>query len=311
MTHTINPTQSCCGGNSKLDLTDHIGALLDYERTNGLAAVSLKNLNSYLVQFNNYLAEHPVCCLNQVSTDLLRDYIIQRTDGRSDSLKKAVIWSIQSLFGYLTLRGEISSNPGSAIKYPKERKQEKLPVYLSSKQLRQILLWSAEHSRPADFAIINLMASTGMRPGDLTSLTRFDYDAAQKVIYPKVKGSWVKPTPLSNSAAEVLDFYLSTRADSDTALFLNKHNKPVQKSYIQRLIKQAGSDAGLEIPLTCNIVRHTFATHACDRHGKHMTQVLMGHSRSKTTDVYAHLSPRHFKALMNEHPYNQITGAQK
>jgi len=311
MTQNLNTAQTCCESSANLDLTDHIEALLDYERNNGLAAISIKNLTSYLGQFNDHLADHPVCCLKQISTDLLRNYIIQRTDGLSDSLKKAVIWSLQSLFSYLTLRGIISHNPSSVIKYPKERKRERLPVYLHSKKLRQFLLWSAENSRPADFAIITLMTSTGMRPGDMASLTRFDYDALQRVIYPKVKGSWIKPTPVSDSAAEVLDFYLSTRTDSDTALFLNKHNKPIKVSYIQRLVKQTGLDAGLEISLTCNILRHTFGTHACDRHGKHMTQALMGHTRSKTTDVYAHLSPRHFKALMNEHPYNQITGVQK
>jgi integrase/recombinase XerC len=305
---------------SPLDLTVHIESCIAYEQTNGLKDRSRKSLNDYLASFSTYLEAHPISTLSDICTDYLREFIIQRTevyDPVSDtttklgfSTVKGVIWSLHTLFGHLSLTGLVTHNPAAPIRYPKEHKQEKLPVYLSSKQLSKLLLWSAEHSRPTDFAIITLMCSTGMRPTDMASLTRFDYDAQQKIILPKVKGGWVKPTPVSNTCAQVLDTYLAMRTDSNTALFLNKHSKPVKTSYIQRTVKRAGLDAGLEISLTCNILRHTFATHACDRHGKQMTQALLGHCHSRTTDGYAHLSPRHFKALMNEHPHNQITGAK-
>ena len=305
---------------SQLDLTVHIESCIAYEQTNGLKERSLNSLKGYLTNFTTYLEVHPVNSLSDISTDYLREFIIQRaevydrdtdmTTSLGYSTVKGVIWSLHTLFGHLSLTNQIDHNPAAPIRYPKEHKREKLPVYLSSKQLSQLLVWSSEYSRPADFAIITLMSSTGMRPADMASLTRFDYDAQQKIILPKVKGGWIKPTPVSNTCAQVLNTYLAMRTDSDTALFLNKHNKAVKKSYIQRTVKQAGQDAGLEISLTCNILRHTFATHACDRHGKQMTQALLGHCHSRTTDGYVHLSPRRFKALMNEHPHNQITGAK-
>jgi len=304
-----------------LDLRPHIEACLEYEKTNGLKQRSLDSIQSYLAGFTSYLELHPVKDLNDITTDYLRSFIIDRTEiydpetGEKKVLGfqtvKGVIWSLHALFGHLRLTGHISEDPSAPIRYPKEHKREKLPIYLSSKELRKLLLWSQEHSRPADFAIITLMSSTGMRPGDMASLTRFHYDGIQRVIHPIVKGGWQKPTPLSNACAEVLDNYLTLRTDSDTALFLNKHNKAVKLSYIQRAVKDAGTGAGLEIPLNCNILRHTFATHACDRHGKYMTQALLGHFRSRTTDTYVHLSPRKYKALMNEHPYNQITGVEQ
>ena len=86
MTQNLNTAQTCCGSSANLNLTDHIEALLDYERNNGLASISIKNLTSYLEQFNDHLAEHPVCCLKQVSTDLLRNYIIKRTEARSAAI---------------------------------------------------------------------------------------------------------------------------------------------------------------------------------------------------------------------------------
>ena len=69
------------------------------------------------------------------------------------------------------------------------------------------------------------------------------------------------------------------------------------------LRKQAGREAALPMVLTCNHLRHTFAIHAADRHGKIITRALMGHQHLATTSVYTHLSPRHFQGLMNRHPY--------
>ena len=228
---------------SQLDLTVHIESCIAYEQTNGLKKRSRKSLNDYLASFNAYLEAHPVNALLDISTDYLREFIIQRTevyDPETDettrlgfSTVKGVIWSLHTLFGHLSLTGQVDHNPAAPIRYPKEHKQEKLPVYLSSERLSRLLLWSSEHSRPADFAIITLMSSTGMRPNDMASLTHFDYDAQQKIIIPKVKGGGIKPTPVSNACAQVLDTYLAMRTDSDTALFLNKHNKPVKISYIQ------------------------------------------------------------------------------
>ena len=281
----------------RIDLTAHIDACLAYETTNGMKPRSIKRIKDYLEHFKQYLITHLVSSLQDISTDFLREYIIRRTevhnvDGSITTLGfqtvKGVIWSLHTLFGHLSVTGQVDHNSSAPIRYPKEHKQEKLPVYLSDKQLRKLLLWSRDNSQPQDFAIITLMNSTGMRPSDMASLTRFDYDAEQRVIYPIVKGGWKKATPVSDACAKVLDCYLGSRTDSDTALFLNKHNKQVKASYIQRCVKQAGGDADIDIALNCNIMRHTFATHACDRHGKHMTQALLGHFRSRTTDAYVH-----------------------
>ena len=72
------------------------------------------------------------------------------------------------------------------------------------------------------------------------------------------------------------------------------------------MVKSAGKNAGLSLSLTCNHHRHTFGTHAADRNGKVVTKALMGHQRLATTEIYTHLSPHHFKALMNLHPYQSV-----
>jgi len=103
--------------------------------------------------------------------------------------------------------------------------------------------------------------------------------------------------------AVILKNYLTTRNDQCDALFVNGKARPVSVSWLQRLVKTTGEQAGLPYSLTCNHLRHTFATYAADQHGKVITKALMGHQRLATTEVYTHLSPCHFKPLAKLHPY--------
>jgi len=103
--------------------------------------------------------------------------------------------------------------------------------------------------------------------------------------------------------AVILEGYLATRKDALPALFINDKGRPVTISWIQHMVRQAGRDAGIPFPLTPRHLRHTFATHAADRHGRFITSALLGHAHSCTTQVYVHLSPRYFRSIMNQHPY--------
>jgi len=122
----------------------------------------------------------------------------------------------------------------------------------------------------------------------------------------QVKGGWIKQTTISVSMAAVLADYLSTRQDNSRSLFVNKKGNPISVAWLQRFVKELGKDAKISIPLTSNCLRHTFATHAADKHGKITTKALMGHQNLCTTEIYTHLSPRHFKAIANCHPLNLL-----
>ena len=68
--------------------------------------------------------------------------------------------------------------------------------------------------------------------------------------------------------AVILKDYLMTRDDECNSLFVSRKARPVSVSWLQRLVKTTGEQAGLPCSLTCNHLRHTFATYAADQHGK-------------------------------------------
>ncbi len=183
--------------------------------------------------------------------------------------------------------------------------RSQLPKYLSETQLKTLLHSAAQKLNKRDFAIVGLICSTGMRPFSVAALKREYFFASDCYIFEMTKGAGYRKAALNATLTSIITEYLAERSDDHSALFLNNRNQPVSKSWVQRLIKKAGQDAGLDADLNCNMLRHTFAVHASDRHGKTITKALMGHHKLTTTAVYTHLSAKRFRGLMNLHAYHK------
>ena len=280
-----------------------IGRFLDSERDRGLADRSLHDLAMQLRFFERHMQEtggYPPEC----TSESLRTWCVERVGAKSYATAKSVVWSVKRFFGWLTLIGECAEDPSTPLRYPRFRPRQSLPVYLKTDELRTVLTGAFREDSFSDFALLSLLASTGLRSGDMACLTRFSVHVDEQLISGRVKGGWTKHTVLNDSMTAVLTQHLAQRSDTTEALFLTVRGRPVRPATIRKVVKRAGERAGLDFTLTPQILRHTFGTHAADRHGRTVTQALMGHSRGATTELYTHLSPSHFLPLMNRHPYN-------
>jgi integrase/recombinase XerD len=280
---------------------EHVNGCIESEKERGLSKETLKELKRYLHEFANY-CQTKLDNLEDMTSDYLREYVMIRGKDRGKDLKKAVVWSLRKLGGYLVLRGILMKNPAKPLRHPKRSPREHLPEFLKKYELRDLLFYSSTHLCQQDFMVVALLCSTGMRPSAIEALKRNCFSYSQKYIIEKAKGGGFKKTALNDTVCDVLQDYLKTRKDNSPAMFLTDRQKPVSIGWVQMLVKKTGINAGLS-RLTCNIIRHTFAVYAADRHGKTITKALMGHRKLSTTAVYTHLSARHFKRLMNTHPF--------
>jgi site-specific recombinase XerD len=285
------------------DIPTLVELCLKGEQDRNLSANSLKELRRYLKEFADHCQVESVRSAEEITPDFLKTFVEKRCENAGPSLKKAFVWALQRLGSTLCLLQVVEEDPARRLRYPKIHPRSEIPEYLSELELRRLIEDSATHGTLTEFAILSLIAATGLRPNEVAHLTPGDISFDSQCMNVRVKGGWIKKTALSCSIITILKACLSTRTDAAKALFLSSRGTPASVSLLQRTVKEAGKRAGLSVSLNCNILRHTFATHAADSYGSVVTKALMGHQHLTTTTIYTHLSPRRFKSVMRLHPF--------
>jgi integron integrase len=74
----------------------------------------------------------------------------------------------------------------------------------------------------------------------------------------------------------------------------------VRESGLQKAVKRAAAQAGLDKKVSCHTLRHSFATHMLE-HGVNIRvlQELLGHADVKTTEMYTHVMARDIRQLQS------------
>lgn len=164
-----------------------------------------------------------------------------------------------------------------------------------------------QHHDLREAAVIMLLCCTGLRPREITLLEPRHVNPLRSVIAVTVKGGWLRLLPIAGVLAEALQEYLQEYDLSGTcALFSNEWGRPIDRRWIERLVRRVAREAGIRRHVTPCMLRHTFATYMADRHGKAITRAYLGHGASASTDTYMHLVPRQYRAYMNMHPHQTL-----
>ena len=140
-----------------------------------------------------------------------------------------------------------------------------------------------------DLAIIDMLASTGMRVGEMVLLNREDIDFNERECVVFGKGGKERIVYFDARTKIHLQNYLNSRDDDNPALFvsLQKPHKRLQISGIEVRLRQYGKRLGIA-KVHPHKFRRTLATMAIDK-GMPIEQLqqLLGHRRIDTTLQYA------------------------
>lgn len=232
--------------------------------------------------------------VRQITTDDLRCYLDSYQHERN--ISKVTIDNIRRIlstfFGWLEDESYIIKSPVRRIHKVKTCKTVK-ETYTD--EALEIMRDNVEHIR--DLAIIDILASTGIRVGELVSLDIEDVDFENRECIVLGKGNKQRKVYFDARAKIHLQNYLLTRKDDNPALFVT-----LQSPYNRLMI------SGVEIRLRrlgqkLNIskvhphkFRRTLATMAIDK-GMPIEQVqqLLGHQSVDTTLQYAMVNQNNVK----------------
>ena len=148
-----------------------------------------------------------------------------------------------------------------------------------------------------DLAMIDLLASTGMRVGELVRLNRDDIDFENRECVVFGKGSKERPVYFDARTKIHLKNYLDSRTDDNPALFvslLSPYNR-LEISGVEVRLRKLGRRLGIT-KVHPHKFRRTLATRAIDK-GMPIEQVqqLLGHAKIDTTMQYAMVNQTNVK----------------
>lgn len=205
-------------------------------------------------------------------------------DGYTPKSVSRKINSIKTFYRFLKNRDFITVNPATEIKHPKY--EIKPPHVLSKMEYRA--LRDACRGDVRTHAIVELFLQTGVRIGELASLTLDDIKEKEIII--RENETNTRNIPLNKAAKQALDNYLKIRPRTPNHfLFVTKSGKPLLIRNIRTTIDRFFRIAGIQ-EAKINDLRHTFIAHHLAA-GTPITVIskIVGHKRVSTTEKYLNL----------------------
>ena len=237
-----------------------------------------------------YASKTPSEINNEDLLNYNNDYILKNE--LSSSYQNQIVNGVKLFFRQIENR----SLDIELIHRPKRSKV--LPNVLSKGEVKQIL---GAHSNVKHRAMLSLIYSCGLRCGELLRLLPADIDSKRNIlIIRQSKGRKDRIVPLSRIILKMLRGYYALY--KPTKMLFEGQNAGVAYDIrsLQQVLKQALAKTNITKPVTLHWLRHSYATHLLEA-GTDLRyiQELLGHSSSKTTKIYTHVSTRYISEIIS------------
>lgn len=176
------------------------------------------------------------------------------------------------------------------------KREKTLPNVLSKDEVRHIL----EAARNLKHKMmLSLIYSCGLRCGELLSLRPEHIDSKRMLVLIKQgKGRKDRIVPLSEKILHQLREYYKCFRPKNYLFEGQDAGEKYDARSLQNVLKQNVARAGIRKAVTLHWLRHSYATHLLEA-GTDLRyiQELLGHSSSKTTEIYTHVSTHNIQKI--------------
>jgi len=257
-----------------------------------LKRYALNTCRNYISQFEKFINYYPDKEIKMLSEYEVRNYLqhlIQQN--KSNSYLNLAINSIK--FYYEIVMGM----PNRFYSIERPRPEKKIPKVLSKEEIITII----EHTNNIKHkCIVELLYSAGLRRSELLNLELTDIDSNRMMICIRnAKNNKDRYSLLSERVLKNLRLYYKQWRPKKY-LFESPYGLKYSARSVLAVVTNAALRANINRRVTPHMLRHSFATHLLEN-GTDLRyiQTLLGHSSSKTTEIYTQVALTNFKLIKN------------
>jgi site-specific recombinase XerD len=271
-----------------------------------LAPASVDSADGALRIFAKWLlANTSVVAVADVSRDAIEDFKVylatrpgMRGGSSSENTQRQRLRTLRVFFERIIEWDWADTPPRNPIlNWDLPKRPEPLPKFLDDADAAKLMAAARASRDPRDRLIVELLARTGMRSGELTGL---DADAVVRI----GQGHWLRIplgklrndryVPLHPQLVELLIAWTATNLEHIRChhRLIADHRGPLNRYIVERTVARVGRAAGVP-GVHPHRLRHTLATQAINR-GMRLEAIaaLLGHRKMEMTLIYARIANR-------------------
>jgi len=249
-------------------------------------------VKSYVSCFETFINHYQNTPIDHLNENDIRNYIQHLIE--IDKSKSYINQAINSIKFYYEV---VLGMPNRFYSIERPIKDKKLPMVLSKENVLKMIdsTNNIKHK-----CVISLLYSAGLRRSELLNLRLDDIDSSRMLIRVNdAKGNKDRYTLLSKNVLIDLRKYF-TEFLPKIYLFEGQNGGTYSPNTVGKIVTNAAIQAGIHKKVSPHTLRHSFATHLLEA-GTDLRyiQLLLGHSSTKTTEIYTHVAKSSFDSIKN------------
>lgn len=285
-----------------MELTDTVKVFIIAKQANGRAPRTLADYHRVLKPFVEWCNKQKIISSEDLDRNVIRRYVVAlRERDWAEGTVAIHIRNLRTFLRWLHDEEYTERNLAKAVQAPRQVVHQEQPPTME--EIRQLLEACVDDPLALrDRALILMLASTGLRRGEIPDLTLDDLHLEEgwlRVYTPKTNR--YRFAFLTPEAQDALRAYLEGREDDDACLFRSRYSGPLGYDGIYTAIRRRAEAANLD---PSRVHPHNFrkflATYWVDKGGDEQRLMrIMDWSSPKMLQTYVRLGRR--KDLLRAH----------
>ena len=219
--------------------------------------------------------------------------------------------AVRGLHRFLVSEGHAAADPTRLLDPP--RRLEAFPKALPVDQVIRLVEAPDSNTRGGrrDRALLEFLYGTGARVSEAVGLDLGALDLEEMTVVVTGKGDRQRQIPLGKATIEAIQAWLPDRLEISKAgpdrdaVFTNLRGGRLSRVSAFRIVRLHAAKVGIDpASVSPHTLRHSAATHMVEGGADlRSVQIMLGHARITTTQVYTRVSPQHLiEVFLLSHP---------